>query len=79
MVPDMERIFSKSNFLPRKQNVELLKQIQNGYKECLSVDIISLHPQRLEHSILGIGIEAGLEFCKQLTGDAGDIADAGHW
>ncbi len=53
-----------------------LNENRISWKECIP---FSLHPQGLKHSIFWIGIEAGLEFCKQLTGDAGDIADTGHW
>ena len=44
----------------------------------ISEAMTSIHPQRLEHGIHRIGIEAGLELGEQFAGDAGDVGDAAH-
>jgi hypothetical protein len=39
----------------------------------------SLHAQRLERGVAGVGVETGLELGEYLARDRWDVADACHW
>ncbi len=37
------------------------------------------HSERFENGVDWVGVETGLEFGEEFTGDCGDVFDAGHW